>query len=152
MIQAAPIELRYLILLTLISGAGSPIALFLNKIIIDEASRLLGQGATANPIALMLQEPLLIWTIGGVILLNLLSDSMNAVTNLVFSAMRDRVQGFAQGRVLDKVANFEDIALFETPELLNLVQLSEQGIERLKHLSYIIITTLRGICQRVTLI
>ncbi len=145
LIQAAPIELRYLILLTLISGAGSPVALFLNKIIIDEASRLLGQGATANPLALILQEPLLLWTIGGVILLNLLSDSMNAVTNLIFSAMRDRVQGFAQGRVLNKVANFEDIALFETPELLNLVQLSEQGIERLKHLSFIIITTLNGI-------
>ena len=144
-IRAAPVELRYLILLTLISGAGSPIALFLNKIIIDETSRLLGQGATTNPIALMIQEPLLLWTIGGVILLNLLSDSMNAVTNLVFSAMRDRVQGFAQGRVLNKVANFEDIALFETPELLNLVQLSEQGIERLKHLSYIIITTLNGV-------
>ncbi len=143
-IQAAPIELRYLVLITLISGAGSPVALFLNKIIIDEASRLLGQGATTNPIALMLQEPLLLWTIGGLILLNLLSDSMNAVTNLVFSAMRDRIQGFVQGLVLDKVANFEDIALFETPELLNLVQLSQQGIERLKHLSFIIITSLNG--------
>ncbi|MGK7948384.1 MAG: ABC transporter ATP-binding protein [Xenococcaceae cyanobacterium] len=143
-IQAAPTELRYLILLTLISGAGSPIALFLNKTIIDETSRLLGRGATTNAIALMLQEPLLLWTIGGLILLNLLTDSMNAITNLVFSSMRDRVQGFFQGRVLDKVANFEDIALFETPELLNLVQLSEQGIERLKHLSFIIITTLNG--------
>ena len=144
-IQAAPIELRYLTILSLVSGAGSPIALFLNKIIIDEASRLLGQGATANPLTLMLQEPLLLWTIGGLILLNLFSDSMNSITNLVFSAMRDRVQGFVQGRVLDKVANFEDIALFETPELLNLLQLSEQGIERLKHLSFIIITTLNGV-------
>ena len=144
-LQAAPIELRYLTLITLVSGAGSPIALFLNKIIIDEASRLLGQGVTANPLTLMVQEPLLLWTIGSVILLNLLSDAMNAVTNLIFSTLRDRVQGFAQKRVLDKVANFEDIALFETPELLNLVQLSEQGIERLKHLSFIIITTLNGI-------
>ena len=143
-IQAAPIELRYLILLTLISGAGSPVALFLNKIIIDEASRLLGQRTTTNPIALMLQEPLILWTIGGLILLNLLTNSMNAVTNLVFSSLRDRIQGFVQGRVLNKVANFEDIALFETPELLNLVQLSEQGIERLKHLSFIIVTTLNG--------
>lgn len=143
-IQAAPKELRYLILLTLISGAGSPIALFLNKTIIDETSRLLGRGATTNAIALMLQEPLLLWTIGGLILLNLLTNSMNAITNLVFSSLRDRVQGFVQGRVLDKVANFEDIALFETPELLNLVQLSEQGIERLKHLSFIIVTTLNG--------
>ena len=141
-IQAAPKELRHLTLITLISGAGSPIALFLNKIIIDEVSRLLGQGTSAKP---LLQEPLLLWTIGGVILLNLISEAMNAVTNLAFSSMRDRVQGFAQRKVLDKVANFEDIALFETPELLNLVQLSEQGIERLKHLSFIIITSLNGL-------
>ncbi|ELS05033.1 ABC-type bacteriocin/lantibiotic exporter with N-terminal double-glycine peptidase domain, partial [Xenococcus sp. PCC 7305] len=143
-IQGAPTELRYLVFLTLISGAGSPIALFLNKIIIDEASRLLGQESTNNAIALMLQEPLLLWTIGGLITINLLSDSMNAITNLVFAGMRDRIQGFVQGKVLKKVANFEDIGLFETPELLNLVQLSEQGIERLKHLSFIIITTLNG--------
>ncbi len=88
-IQAAPTELRYLILLTLISGAGSPIALFLNKIIIDEASCLLKQEATVNPIALMVQEPLLLWTIGVLILLNLLTDSMNAITNLLFSSLRD---------------------------------------------------------------
>lgn len=144
-IQAAPNELRYLVLLSLISGAGSPIALFLNKIIIDEASRLLGQGTSNNPIALMLQEPLLLWTIGSLIVINLLSDSTNSMTNLAFANMRDRVQGFAQKRVLDKVANFEDIGLFETPKLLNLVQLSEQGIERLKHLSFIIITTLNGL-------
>ena len=144
-IQAAPKELRLLTVITLVSGVGSPFALFLNKIIIDEASRLLGKGAITNPLTLLLQEPLLLWTISGVILLNLLSDSMNAVTNLAFSSMRDRVQGFAQRKVLDKVANFEDIALFETPELLNLVQLSEQGIERLKVLSYIIITSLNGI-------
>ena len=144
-IQAAPKELRLLTVITLVSGVGSPLALFLNKIIIDEASRLLGKGAITNPLTLMWQEPLLLWTISGVILLNLVSDSMNAVTNLAFSSMRDRIQGFVQRRVLDKVANFEDIALFETPELLNLVQLSEQGIERLKHLSFIVITSLNGI-------
>ena len=143
-IQAAPKELRHLILLTLIGGAGPPVALFLNKIIIDEASRLLGQGSTVNPIDLIWQEPLLLWSIGGLILLNLLTDSMNAIANFVFSSMRDRVQGFARGRVLDKVANFEDIALFETPQLLNLVQLTEKGVERLEHLSFIIITTLNG--------
>lgn len=142
--QAAPTELHNLTLLTLISSAGPAVVLFLNKIIIDEASRLLGKGVIANPIDLLLKEQLLLGSIGGLILLNLLTDATNAIANLVFSSLRDRVQGFVQGRVLDKVANFEDIALFETPELLNLIQLTEKGVERLKQLSFIIITTLNG--------
>ncbi len=59
--------------------------------------------------------------------------------------MRDRVRGFAQGKLLSKIANFEDIALFENPELLNLVQLTEKGVNRLQELSFIIVTTLHGI-------
>lgn len=136
--QAAPIELRHLLVLTLINGAGPAAVLFLNKLIIDEASRLLRQGVTENPVALFLQEPLLLWSIAGVIVFNLLSDSVNTITNFLFTALRDRIQGFVQGRVLEKVANFDDIALFETPELLNLVQLSEQGVQRMQHLSLLL--------------
>jgi ATP-binding cassette subfamily B protein len=142
--QAAPNELRSLTILTLISGAGPAVVLWLNKIIIDEASRLLAQGIVANPVPLLLREPLLLWSVGGLIFLNLLTDSINTIANFVFSSLRDRVQGFIQGQVLDKVANFADIALFETPELLNLVQLAEKGIERLQHLSFILVTTLSG--------
>jgi ATP-binding cassette subfamily B protein len=143
-IQAAPLELRTLTLLTLISGAGPSLTLFLNKMIIDRVSDLLGIGATANPIDTILQEPLLLWSIGGLILLNLLTDAMRTLANFVLTSLRDRVQGFVQGKVLDKVANFEDIALFEIPELLNLVQLSEQGVQRLQQLSFIIIASLNG--------
>lgn len=144
-IQAAPWELRLLILLTLISGAGPSITLFLNKIIIDRASVLIGQGAkTVSGIDSLWQEPLLLWSIGGLILLNLLNDSIRTFTNFVLTSLRDRVRGFVQEKVLNKVANFEDIALFETPELLNLVQLSEQGVQRLQQLSLIVITSLNG--------
>ncbi|WP_214662795.1 ABC transporter ATP-binding protein [Amazonocrinis nigriterrae] len=143
-IQSAPTELRTLIFLTLISGSSPAISLFLNKIIIDRISHLLGKYTTVSSLTLILQEPLLLWCIGGLILLNLLTDSINGITNFVFSSLRDRVQGFAQSIVLNKVANFADIALFETPELLNLVQLAQTGIERLKELSFIAITTLHG--------
>ncbi|MEH1800990.1 MAG: ABC transporter ATP-binding protein [Nostoc sp.] len=143
-LQAAPKELRNLTILTLISGTGSPTTLFFNKIIIDQISHLLGKFTTVSSFTLILQEPLLLGSIGGLILLNLLTESMNAIASLVFSSLRDRVQGFAQSIVLNKVANFADIALFETPELLNLVQLAETGIERLKELSLLAITTLHG--------
>ncbi len=143
-IQAAPLELRTLTLLTLISGAGPSLTLFLNKMIIDRVSDLLAIAATVNSIDTILQDTLLLWSIGGLILLNLLIDAMRTLANFVLTSLRDRVQGFVRGRVLDKVANFEDIALFEIPELLNLVQLSEQGIQRLQQLSFIIIASLNG--------
>lgn len=143
-IQSAPTELRTLIFLTLISGSSPAISLFLNKIIIDQISHFIGKFTTASSLAFILKEPLLLGSICGLILLNLLTESINGITNFVFSALRDRVQGFAQSIVLNKVANFADIALFETPELLNLVQLAETGIERLKELSFIAITTLHG--------
>jgi ATP-binding cassette subfamily B protein len=142
--QAAPNELRSLIILSIIGGVGSPVALFLNKIIIDTASRLLTQEQPIQATDLIRQEPLLTWSVAGVILLNLLTESMNAIANLVFASLRDRVQGFAHRLVLNKVAYFPDIALFETPELLNLVQLTEKGVERLQNLSFIIVTTLHG--------
>lgn len=143
-IQSASTELRTLVFLTLISGSSPALSLFFNKIIIDKISHLLGKFTTVSSLALILQEPLLLGSIGGLILLNLLTESINGITNFVFSSLRDCVQGCAQSMVLNKVANFADIALFETPELLNLVQLAETGIERLKELSLLVITTLHG--------
>ena len=142
--QAAAKQLRQLILLTLISGAGPPVTLFLSKIVIDQASKLIGKGTASAPLQLLQQNQLLLASIIGTILINLLVDIANTISNFVFASLRDRVQGFSEQKVLDKVANFEDIALFETPKLLNLVHLAEQGIERLKHLSFIIVTSLNG--------
>ncbi|HSF72492.1 MAG TPA: ABC transporter ATP-binding protein, partial [Microcoleus sp.] len=53
-IKAAPIELRNLIILNIIGGAAPSAVLFLDKLIIDEVSRLLSQTQTAQPFALML--------------------------------------------------------------------------------------------------
>lgn len=153
-IQAAPRELRSLALLTLISGGGPAVVLFLNKVAIDEVSRLLAQRVINGAIApqnyadlfgLIFAQPILLWSIAGLILLNLFLDSMETINTFVLTSMRDRVQGVVQGRVLEKVATFEDIALFETPSLLNLVQLAEKGVERLKELAVRIGIALSGI-------
>ncbi|MEA5535557.1 ABC transporter ATP-binding protein [Crocosphaera sp. XPORK-15E] len=144
-IQAAPSELRLLTLVTLISGVGPVIALFLNKIIIDHAAILIQQESINSPLKILLQEPLLLGSIFGILIINLLGDITNNLTNFTFSALRDRVRGFTQKKLLDKIANFPDIALFETPELLNLTKLTEKGINRLEELSFILMTTLNGI-------
>jgi ATP-binding cassette, subfamily B, bacterial len=150
--QAAPQELRNLVFLNLVTGTGPSIALFLGKEIIDEISRLLGQGATdhalsksSEAIALILSQPKLLWSIAAVVILNLIVDSVDSVSMSLFASLRDRVQGYGQGKVLQKVANFDDIALFETPDLLNLLQLTDKGLQRLQRLSFIVAATLMGI-------
>jgi ATP-binding cassette subfamily B protein len=143
-IQAAPSELRALALLTLISGTTPAVILFLNKVVIDEAARVLTESSIAEPFDLLFHEPRLLWSVGGLLLLSLLPDSLNTITNLLFASLRDRVRGFVQGKVIDKVANFPDIALFDNPALLNLIKLTEKGINRLEELSFILITTLNG--------
>lgn len=144
-IQAAPAELRLLIFVTLISGISPVIALIFNKIIIDQVASFIQQGSLIHPLKYLLQQRLLIGSIFGILILNLLEDISNNLTNFTFSALRDRVRGFTQKKLLDKIANFPAIALFETPELLNLTKLTEKGINRLEELSFILMTTLNGI-------
>ncbi|MEG5040911.1 MULTISPECIES: ABC transporter ATP-binding protein [unclassified Microcoleus] len=144
-IKAAPIELRNLILLNIISGAAPSAVLFLDKLIIDEVSRLLSQTQTAQPFALMLSRPILLWSIGGVLSLKLVGDALDTMNSFVATSLRDRVQGFVEGKVLEKVANFDDIALFENPELLNIVELAKTGVSKIQQLAFTISMTITGI-------
>lgn len=144
-VQAAPKELRNLAILNLITGTGPSVALFLSKVVIDEATRLLGNRSMPEAASLLLSQPVLLWSVVAVVLLNLFVDSIDSIGPSLFAALRDRVQGHVQGKVLHKVANFDDIALFETPELLNLLELSEKGTQRLQRLSFIVAATLVGV-------
>lgn len=148
--QAAPIELRNLTLINLLTGAGPSISLLFGKIIIDEASRIIQsgtftEGTIQESFAQLLAQPKLAWAIAITVVLNLIVDSINSVDTALFASLRDRVQGYAQGKVLDKVANFDDIALFETPDLLNLLELANKGIQRIQRLSFIVAATLMGV-------
>ncbi|MEH1941541.1 MAG: ABC transporter ATP-binding protein [Nostoc sp.] len=144
-IQVVPKELRYVTILALLGGAGPAIAIWLNKVIIDEITRLLSAGTTQNAIALILAQPLLLSSIAGSLLVNLVSDAIANINSFVYTSLRDRITGFIQGQVIEKVATFEDIALFETPDLLNLLQLTEKGVQRLPELCVRLVMMLEGI-------
>ncbi|MEH2368005.1 ABC transporter ATP-binding protein [Nostoc sp.] len=151
-IQVVPKELLYVIILALLGGAGPAIAIWLNKTIVDEITRLLSTGTTQNAIAPILSQPLLLSSIAGSLLVNLVSDAIANINAFVYSSLRvgvarrrHRILGFVQGQVIEKVATFEDIALFETPDLLNLVQLTEKGVQRLPELCLRLVTMLEGI-------
>ncbi len=144
-IQAAPIELRNLIILNIIRGAAPSGVLFLDKLIIDEVSRLLSRTQTAQPLALMLSQPILLWSIVGVLSLKLIGDSIETMSTFTVTSLRDRLQGAVEGKVLEKVANFDDIALFENPELLNIVELAKTGVFKIQQLAFSISMTITGI-------
>ena len=69
--QVVPKELRYVTILTLLGGSSPAIAIWLNKVIIDEITRLLSIGTRQNAIALILSQPLLLSSIAGSLLVNL---------------------------------------------------------------------------------
>ncbi len=145
-IKAAPIELRNLIILNIVRGAAPSGVLFLDKLIIDEVSRLLSRTQTTQPFALMLSQPILLWSIVGVLSLKLIGDSIETMSSFAATSLRDRLQGAVEGKVLEKVANFDDIALFENPELLNILELAKTGVKQVQQLAFTISMTITGIC------
>jgi len=144
-VKAAPIELRNLIVLNIVRGAAPSGVLFLNKLIIDEVSRLLSRTQTAQPLTLMLDHPILLWSVAGVLSLKLVGDSIETMSSFTVTSLRDRLQGAVEGKVLEKVANFDDIALFENPELLNIVELAKTGVSKIQQLAFSISMTITGI-------
>ena len=143
--QAAPAELRRLLFLNLIFGAGPALVLYLQKIVIDEIARF---AAVPQPISLfgwIGARPLLWSAILGFILINLLLDSIETIAGFEAITFRDRVQGEIKAQIYAKVANFSDIALFENPALLNTLQLALAGISRVDQLSFTVGNLLTGI-------
>lgn len=143
--RAAPTELRRIAYLNLLTGVGPSVSLFLGKVVIDEVAAIFEAGGVDDPLAVMLGNSRLLWSVAIALGLNLIVDSVDAIGTSLFAALRDRVEGYVRGKVLDKVANFDDIALFETPELLNLLELTEKGLGRIQRLSFIIAATFVGV-------
>ena len=131
LMEAAPVELRRLMLSTLLVGAGPSMLLWLGKLVIDESARLLRDGPVDDALAAALSSPTLVGAIAGFLAVNLLLDCVDTLSSFEFSSLRDRVEGVVKERIFRKIAEFEDIALFESPELLNVVQLAEQSVQRL---------------------
>ncbi len=141
--QASPYHLLRLMFLNLLFGTGPAIILYLQKIIIDEItlSTKLPSGDLLDWIG---SHPLLWNSIIGFVIINLLLDSIETIAGFEANTFRESVLGKIKTRMYKKIAEFNDIALFENPELLNTVQLALNGIPRLSHLSFILGNLLMG--------
>jgi ATP-binding cassette, subfamily B, bacterial len=144
-VQAAPIELRNLATLNLLTGVGPSLSLWLSKVVIDEVAQAVEQGGSDTPLNWILNQPVLLWSLVIALGLNLVIDSVDSIGTTLFAALRDRVQGYCQNQVLQKVAYFDDITLFETPELLNLLELVDKGLARLQRLAFILAAVMMGV-------
>ncbi|NJN32657.1 MAG: ABC transporter ATP-binding protein, partial [Synechococcales cyanobacterium RM1_1_8] len=143
--QAAPRELAQIALFNLLTGAGPAATLFLSKLVIDELSRQVQLGPVADWRSVVNTDSVLLWALIGSLALRLIVEITSTVDILLFASLRDRVEGAVQGQVLAKIASFSDIALFESPDLLNIVQLTEKGVGRIQRLSFMISGTLSGL-------
>ncbi len=150
-VQAAPQRFLFFSLLTLLQNGGPTLVLFLDKLIIDEITRLLQMGtiSTEQVLTVLLSNTLLLGSLICVIILNLSIDALSTITNIIFSGLEQRVQGYFQHKFFEKVATFDDISLFENPELLNIVQLAEKAVDRLQRLAMLLGIGLMGIFMLV---
>jgi ATP-binding cassette subfamily B protein len=71
-------------------------------------------------------------SVSGLIFLSLLTDCLSTITSLLFASLCDRVRGFFWGKVIDKLANFLPITLFDNPDGLPLIKLTEKGLNSLE--------------------
>ncbi len=141
--RASPYHLLRLMCLNLLFGTGPAIVLYLQKIIIDEISlsTKLPSGGFLDWIG---SHPLLWSSIIGFVIINLLLDSIETIAGFEANTFFESVRGEIKARIYKKIAEFNDIALFENPELLNTVQLALTGITRLGRLSLILGNLLMG--------
>lgn len=143
--QSAPTELRRLVLLNLAYGGGPAILLYLGKVVIDETDRLAARTGVADSWGVLFSSPALLWAVVAFVAINILLDSVETISSFEFSSLRDRLQGAVKTRIYEKIAAFDDIALFENPDLLNIVQLAQQSIRRMQQLAQVIGNLLTGL-------
>ena len=119
--------------------------LYLQKIVIDEIVGFSVAAQSESAWHWVVTKPVLLGGILGFIVINLLLDSIETIAGFEATTFRDRVQGRVKARLYEKVVYFKDIALFESPEMLNTLQLALTGISRVNHLSFTVGNLLTGI-------
>jgi ATP-binding cassette, subfamily B, bacterial len=142
--KAAPFELASLIFLSIITGSGPSVSLFFNKVVIDELIDLTTK-KYPDVFNTLLSKPKLLFGLALMLLINILVDSIRPVNNIIFPNLKDGVEGFIKSKVTSKVAHFNDLALFETPYLLNILKLAELGMKNIPEFIHIIVELIIGI-------
>jgi len=131
--QAAPMEISILLPLNFLNGAGPILHLYVSKIVIDEAARLIG--SNTRTIADLAGMHLLLGAMIAFLVVIFLLDATRGLSIHAFGSLRERVVGESRRQLLSKVAGLDDLSLFENPDALNTLKLAEGGTEHLWQLA-----------------
>ena len=134
MLRAAPRESALVFGVNLLTGATTPLLLWLGKLVIDDVARL-STTRPADPLAAIAGSPVLFAALIGFVAIHIIGDALDSIGSFQFSALRDRLELTVKELVYTKISSFEDLAPFESPELLNIKQLAEQGLNRVRGLA-----------------
>ena len=137
-VRAAPSQTVRVVVLTLGLGSGPAAILYIQKIVIDEVVEHKDYSVDAS-----LSVALIVGMIAFVTC-NLLMDSIETIRGFRVMIFGRVVEGRIKERVYHKIATFNDIALFETPELLNELELALRGVGRLRSLTAVVGNLLIG--------
>jgi ATP-binding cassette, subfamily B, bacterial len=142
-ISAAPDQLRRLVFFNLLHGSGPVLVLYMQKYTIDYfVQSIAAQGVSASLSAIPI--PVIVAAVL-IVLVNVLLDSVETLNGFEFAGLRDRIQGHLRLRIFDVVSSFDDITLFENPELLNIKQAAQMAIPRLQQLAQIMGNMMTGV-------
>jgi ATP-binding cassette subfamily B protein len=130
-VKSSPQELTSLTCLSVLYGAGPIVILYIGKIVIDIVTELTTLGGSGFDFQQLTNQPLLLWSVCGFIVLNFILDAIQTLVGLQQDNLRDNLIGAVKTKLIEKVSYFADISLFEQPKLLNKLQLAEQGVERI---------------------
>jgi len=144
-IHSAPSELRNLLLANVVIGAGPVVLLYLGKRVIDETSRLAVVAGTTDSIGEIVDAPVLMWNIIGFVAVNILLDSVDTLRIFASMALRERLIGTVKSRIFRKIAQFDDIAIFENPDQLDTLQLAQQSVPRFRQLASVLSEVTTGL-------
>ncbi|MBC7805998.1 MAG: ABC transporter ATP-binding protein [Akkermansiaceae bacterium] len=117
-------------LLHALQGIGPALSLLLLKIVIDTVTRF--DPATGDVRATMSSLGLIIVAF---FFTEIVMDSAETLGGFVMSGLEDKVEGSLKRDILVKVSGFNDISLFENPDLLNLVHLAQSGVTKIQSLA-----------------
>ena len=146
--RAAPGEIKRLTLLTAISSAGPVVALYLGKVVIDGTAAVVREDRNAallsQTLSDLISDPAILASVIGFVVLNILLDSAETLEAFELGSLGDRLEGHARSVLYEKVSSFEDVALFEQPEKLNVLQMANQAIPKLQGLTITLSNLLTG--------
>jgi ATP-binding cassette, subfamily B, bacterial len=147
--KAAPVEVICTLLVSLISGAGPAITLLLTKNIIDNLTKITVNAETISATFKSTSVNTVYLALALMLVITVISEAVSPTWNLLYPNMGDKVQGMVKKLLLEKVTQFKDLLIFESPEKLNLLKLAERGAAKLDELIYILFESFDGLLRLI---